>query len=812
MTSLTGDARHATGCIRIILLSSMIMVMLMMIPPSCSFTVPSISATHTRMHFGSHGTSKGHRPSNDHPTRSIWQSPPPPWRLSAATTTTSTTNDGKTPDSASSSALQLPIVEGLLSESDFARYDGVHRIVHDLPQLLTSFLRQPLTLAQATPLFDTNTRVVIPTTATSSNSNADTVPLELVSSVDEMVHLASALYWVVETSNRASGFIRAWLPTVDDGTTDTEEQGPTVQAMRLTLDANATWMRVDWQVTLPAVVQRALDITNLQGTSKLELSNGKIVTQSLERVRWNQEVQDSTVIWQGLASLRQTVRGWQQTPVFQTLVGQNPLVQQWVQSNLGTATTTTTASSTTSSAPAPPLYIQTSSSNSTNSTSTAIPAEAYIKRHSSSSTASWALPGSTEWPRYAQKHKTVRAFVEHAIPALTGTPSAINGEAPLAVIQYLDPEARLMTMDGQVRMEGNQRLARLYQTLAVMRQRTLGTLRVERIQVMNDANTTDDTVQVSIQYSITNPLGLVLVSGTDIYTLKMSPDLDPIPRIMQIKQDKLVVNGNNNTNEGIWLMRSLIAMADAGRVGNEDVGVWGTDLWQRFVRPNAVTDKTRPIVVSNEAAATAFRIMTRLHQDWRLALGGNTNSSNANALTLPTTPVAEYLADNVQLVGYLGESLVRGRAAYTQSFSLSLAPLQAALRQGQVRSTKPPKVRVELTERGSIRLDLMLYLTIRPLAGIDRLPGWDRLSPSQQEIPLTLELISEYDLDNVMGKITQHALLESRVNGQLTPADVVSRWIRRQQQQPFQRDSVLEDRSWMQVLSDALRWLDSIAQ
>jgi hypothetical protein len=101
-----------------------------------------------------------------------------------------------------------------------------------------------------------------------------------------------------------------------------------------------------------------------------------------------------------------------------------------------------------------------------------------------------------------------------------------------------------------------------------------------------------------------------------------------------------------------------------------------------------------------------------------------------------------------------------------------------------------------------------VYLQIRPLIaglpGIDRLPGLDFL-PAQRDFPLTLQLLSEYVLDTSTGLVAQHRLLESRVNGQLTPADVVSRWIKRQR-----GDTQPEDRSWMKVLSDTLQWLDSM--
>ena len=47
------------------------------------------------------------------------------------------------------------------------------------------------------------------------------------------------------------------------------------------------------------------------------------------------------------------------------------------------------------------------------------------------------------------------------------------------------------------------------------------------------------------------------------------------------------------------------------------------------------------------------------------------------------------------------------------------------------------------------------------------------ISPS----PLTFELVSDYSIDPDSGLIFQHRLVATRVNGQLTAADVMSRWI-----------------------------------
>ena len=159
----------------------------------------------------------------------------------------------------------------------------------------------------------------------------------------------------------------------------------------------------------------------------------------------------------------------------------------------------------------------------------------------------------------------------------------------------------------------------------------------------------------------------------------------------------------------------------------------------------------------------------------------------------PTTPQSppglDFMSDSVQLLGYLGEVLLRGKQQYQQNVGLPVRGLSKGLESGRIISEKPPSTQVSLTMENRIEFSLTLHLRLS-MSGFS--PGdflFQRngntensdmsnafLAPSSG-IPLKIQLRSEYVLDPITGDITQHRLLESLVNGQLTPADMLSRFL-----------------------------------
>eukprot|EP00526_Cylindrotheca_closterium_P019543 CAMPEP_0113661304 /NCGR_PEP_ID=MMETSP0017_2-20120614/33356_1 /TAXON_ID=2856 /ORGANISM="Cylindrotheca closterium" /LENGTH=228 /DNA_ID=CAMNT_0000575985 /DNA_START=120 /DNA_END=808 /DNA_ORIENTATION=- /assembly_acc=CAM_ASM_000147 len=91
----------------------------------------------------------------------------------------------------------------------------------------------------------------------------------------------------------------------------------------------------------------------------------------------------------------------------------------------------------------------------------------------------------------------------------------------------------------------------------------------------------------------------------------------------------------------------------------------------------------------------------------------------------------------------------------------------------------PPKV--ELVGLDTVRLHLSYSFR---LAAPRLLP--EKIDPTANSngatgtgLPLKIELVSDYKLDPNSGQVTVHKLVETRVNGQPTPGDVLSRWIQR---------------------------------
>ena len=135
-------------------------------------------------------------------------------------------------------------------------------------------------------------------------------------------------------------------------------------------------------------------------------------------------------------------------------------------------------------------------------------------------------------------------------------------------------------------------------------------------------------------------------------------------------------------------------------------------------------------------------------------------------------PAMEHMADKVELRGYFGEALIRGATLYNRVVGLIISSLNQAISRKTVVVVKKVPARVELTPDGNVRLYLTLQLRVPP-------PGGLFADATQAGVPLKLELVSDYIIDPSSGKISQHRLVESRVNGQLTPQDVMSRSIQR---------------------------------
>jgi hypothetical protein len=136
------------------------------------------------------------------------------------------------------------------------------------------------------------------------------------------------------------------------------------------------------------------------------------------------------------------------------------------------------------------------------------------------------------------------------------------------------------------------------------------------------------------------------------------------------------------------------------------------------------------------------------------------------------------MLNDVRLLGYLNETLLRGRASYETSWNVAAASYMSALRSGRIAAATPNPVTasVEWTANCIVRLTAEVRLVVKPVLGLPMsppLPASDAVS-----FPLRLRVVSEYVLDPASGRIAAHRLVETRLNDQLAPGDVVARWIR----------------------------------
>jgi hypothetical protein len=267
----------------------------------------------------------------------------------------------------------------------------------------------------------------------------------------------------------------------------------------------------------------------------------------------------------------------------------------------------------------------------------------------------------------------------------------------------------------------------------------------------------------------------IQITGSDTFSL------DQHGRIVQVLVEKIQINGGS-PQEGLLFVRSLCAAIDAGSsVGDE----WWSSWLLRLVDPSPDLagrmlslqreDMTSVELNSDAAAATAYRVMDALLRQVTIAMSPSKLQLSSYAPLLPAGP---YISENVRLLGYLDETIVKGRTAYEASWNVAVGALLAALRTGRMELDTPDDaVRVELRTSTSIRLTAHLNLKLKPIPGVVLPVSPSSSVPESFLMPFRLSIVSDYVLDPSTGRVVTLKLVESRVNGQLAPGDVVARWI-----------------------------------
>ncbi|GAX17839.1 hypothetical protein FisN_18Hh040 [Fistulifera solaris] len=528
-------------------------------------------------------------------------------------------------------------------------------------------------------------------------------------------------------------------------------QPPVVQCQFGCLPNNTNIVRIRWRVDLAASPQQPV---LFDGESVVQLNGSSIDTLRLESVNFNGQPQDAVTIGRFLSSSRRAVQQVQSSPLLQPfLTSLSPLLDTLL---LSSSSNTSLEDSLSEESSSIFLIRPINSTNTANATKSSngeaqwVPLEEYP-----SNSSDFPLPGSGSWSKYALFHKRAEQFYKEVLPALQ---DGTIDESCFA------REARLITQDVGVKNP-----QRFYQTLAIGRQQSGAQFQCTGIKAVWN----DNAVEVSYTTTIPSLPSALRFRGADVFAFN---DADPV-QIANIRQVQFQNEEPSSAWDGTLVMKSLAKAVETGR----------PDTWADLILlPKSGQSRSFPRKSrSDTAATTIYRIMERLHIDLRQLAGQNETA---------VVPASNYLDEAVQLTGYLNETLVKGSALYSRSILLAVQSFKAALNSNQIKSKQAPAVRIELTENGNVRCALTLFLQV---VGV----------PASVNVPVKLQIDFEYVADPDSGRIIQHRLLESRINGQLTPGDVVSRWIRRFTDPSSKRS---EEEDWLGSALDTIKWMRSL--
>eukprot|EP00978_Attheya_sp_CCMP212_P035183 scaffold151524_cov52-Attheya_sp.AAC.5 len=464
---------------------------------------------------------------------------------------------------------------------------------------------------------------------------------------------------------------------------------------------------------------------------------------------------------------------------------------------------------------------------------------------------------SRQWHQvYVPAHAAITTFVQSYLPSLvgsSGSQSSTGRRSPAMWQGMFDTDVQLvMAEDDTVLLRGSKRVQEYYQTLAALRKRSTMDFTI----VSTDADWKTSTVTVSWRTTVNAGAAVVAslaqdVEGTDRFLLRM--DNDQNCRIARIEQVELFVGGRP-IREAEWVLALVRAVEGIGNGGFPTATVL-SDVIQLIAAATGSNNKQPPttldsssakkkelkakrgstttlpneVMMSMEAKAAVYDIMCALQEDVPLLVVSPSNSneqpfpssSSSLFVSLPAPPAERFLDESIELRGLLKEELARGIGNYDRAVGFAAASLRAALGTGRVflltEGTKDPvQTRIELTSPSKIRVTLLLKLRVDPAAAA-LTPLFATATPQTTTpiarragggLPLDTELVWEYRIDPSTGLIVQHSILEIRINGQPSPAEVVSGWFRKAVS-VTERDG---NQNGIRAVLEALAWARSFGQ
>jgi hypothetical protein len=416
------------------------------------------------------------------------------------------------------------------------------------------------------------------------------------------------------------------------------------------------------------------------------------------------------------------------------------------------------------------------------------------------------VAGSKAFVEYAMMHRTLRSFATYGLYKLAGTSPTESEEvtdygiSSESIRSLFTTDAELVTLgsasgsfeskDYITLLRGAGKVADLYRSLALFRESTGGDWKI--VSLMADL----ERQRLLVSWMTESPLK---IEGTDSFVfepptlsspsrLPLSSDGDKVEvarrcssyfndesdysplRIRRIENRQLIVAGV--ATDSVWAQSFVSAALRSGLAENAPlpdttiIELLRSLTQKKTFTKKASTDSPFPSL-DDAAAASFYGILRALHNDFpNIASAGSSS-----------TPAGEFLADTVEMRGLLDEVLVRGHQNYRRLLSIATSSLRAGIQTNTLRLAAKPRTTIEVTSNGSIRVNLILALWVAPQLPLGGGMGQAQSGNQGFGAPLKIEVSSEYIIDSE-GKIREHIILESRLNGVLTPGDLFSKWIK----------------------------------
>ena len=442
------------------------------------------------------------------------------------------------------------------------------------------------------------------------------------------------------------------------------------------------------------------------------------------------------------------------------------------------------------------------------------------------------LAGSELFVEYALVQKSLQNFAKNTLYRLAGVTKSDETSETIRSIFSTEAEFIAKDKDGDeiTLLRGGGKIADFYRSLSVLRGASggdwrvsdIGTDMVKRQLIVKWDSQTPFKVEGQDAFTFEEPSlmsmssRLPLNSDGDIeeivsrclecmgYFSLDGSDESFIPlKVNRIESLQLTVAGARVDSE--WAKSFVSAALRTGVVGIPDPTI--TELLRSLTEPKQNV-KTSPKKVAKKsqgmppladnAASAFYGIIRSLHNDLPSII------AETEMIGPPQTPAGEFLADSIELRGLLGEVLIRGSDSYSRLFGAVISSLRAAMKTNRVRLAAKPKPTIEITPDGSIKMNLNVALWI----DAPSFPGQPKSSNGGFGVPLKIEITSLYKIDET-GKISEHQILESRLNGMLTPGDVFSKWIKGLTSSDQGNKEDIDGLNFASSFIDAIGWVRS---